>query len=238
MVFQAALSGSGSCLNANFSWCWKRLLSPTTRASRFHASPKVSHWFNNHIQKKKKNLSNWGLSVARFKCKPACLEHPHRSTDSMLKLEDWSLCQRQKKKTKKKNKTKNIAWFDSKTSETIFETSQMISPGFKTCFSLLTPDKINYRTSLRQEFSLVLGVCVHTDGTRSPLQPNLEFLTGLEAAAGFSRRWPAGHRLQASFKWEELLTPITYSPALQRLIFITSIILYNKYSNPDPKSRA
>lgn len=61
---------------------------------------KVSHWFHNDIQKlyqkTKKNLSNGGLSVACFKCKPACLEHLHRSSDSMLKLEDWSICQRQK----------------------------------------------------------------------------------------------------------------------------------------------
>lgn len=57
--------------------------------------------FKNYILKKtkpkpKKNLSNGGLSVACFKCKPACLEHLHRSSDSMLKLEDWSICQRQK----------------------------------------------------------------------------------------------------------------------------------------------
>lgn len=48
----------------------------------------------------------------------------------------------------------------------------------------------------------------------------------------------AGHHLQASLMWEALLTPITYSPALQGLIFITSIILFHKYSNPDLKSRA
>lgn len=90
--------------------------------------------------------------------------------------------------------------------------------------------------------SLSLGcLCAHgRDSFTSSAQPG--FSDGPEAAAGFSRRWLAGwlagHPLQASFKWEELLTPITYSPALQRLIFITSIILYNKYSNPDPKSRA
>lgn len=110
----------------------------------------------------------------------------------------------------------------------------MISPGFKTCFSLLTPDKINYRTSLRVRFGCL---CAHGwDSFTYSAQPG--FPDGPEAAAGFSRCRLAGHHLQASLKWEELLTPITYSPALQRLIFITSIILYNKYSNPDPKSRA
>lgn len=42
--------------------------------------------FRKKIIIKKKYLSNWGLRVACFKCKPACLEHPHRSNDS----ERWS----------------------------------------------------------------------------------------------------------------------------------------------------
>lgn len=71
--------------------------------------PRLSNCQKSHIDsiivfqnlKKKNYLSNWGLCVACFKCKPACVVHPHRSSDSMLKLEDWSICQRQKKKKKK-----------------------------------------------------------------------------------------------------------------------------------------
>lgn len=48
----------------------------------------------------------------------------------------------------------------------------------------------------------------------------------------------AGQHLQAPLMWEALLTPITYSLALQGPIFITSIIFNHKYSNADLKSKA
>lgn len=50
-----------------------------------------------------------------------------------------------------------------------------------------------------------------------------------------SKHWSASSRL---FDVGGIAYSITYSPALQRLIFITSIIFNNKYSNPDLKSRA
>lgn len=89
------------CLNVNFSWGYSAQLQELHIPAALRSS-KLSHWFNNEIQKlkkaqqTKKNPSNGGLSVACFKCKPACLERLHRSSASMLKLQDWSVCQRQK----------------------------------------------------------------------------------------------------------------------------------------------
>lgn len=210
-----------------------------SNCQKSHIDSIIIFW--NFKKKKKKNLSNWGLSVTCFKCKPACLEHPHRSSDSMLKLEDWSICQRQKNKTKN-NKTKNKKqqqknpnpkmspeWFKNKWNY-IWNESNDLTRVQDMLFSFYSrQNQLQNITS-----ALVLGVCVHQLHLFSP--------TWISWRAWSSRRF-----LQASASWPPSsgffqVGRIAYSynlpPGSARLIFITSIILYNKYSNPDPKSRA
>lgn len=177
-------------------------------------------------------------SVTCFKCKPACLEHPHRSSDSMLKLEDWSICQLQKK-TKKQQKTKTTTkkpnpkmlpeWFKNKWNYIWNESNDLTRVQDMLFCSYSRQNQLQNITS-----ALVLGVCVHQLHLFSP--------TWISWWAWSSRRF-----LQASASWPPSsgffqVGRIAYSYNLQpgsaRLIFITSIILYNKYSNPDPKPGA
>lgn len=163
-------------------------------------------------------LSNGRQSVACFKCKPACLKH-----FPWVKWYDVEA-----RGVIHLSVTNTVTCFNLKTSKTIFETSQTISPRWQICFLLfLFETNLNWT---KQLFYNILGAHEH---------PSTLFAgAGLRSYRLFYRRQTTGQRLQASLMWEALLTPITYSPALQGLIFITSIIFYHKYSNPDLKSRA
>lgn len=198
--------------------------SATLQERHISAAPqlsKVPHWFNNEIQKLKKlkkDLSNRGLSVARFKCKPACLERLHRSSDSMLKLQDWSICQRQKASLVSIRKQVKLYLKQVKWSH----------PGSRLVFLFLLQTK----SIIDNQFGAGFG-CLRARWRR--FIPNLRFLTGLKWLQPFTG---VGLLPTIFFPVGKLASPDAYNPPLQRLIFITSIILYNKYSNPDPKSWA
>lgn len=165
-------------------------------------------------RKKKKRRKNW-------KWKAKC--HLFQMQTSMFKTSFW------------------IKWY-------YVETRTCCWKNAVTCFQ--SPKKWNYIwnkssdvTLMADFFSLVVLRLVRTLMLSDTfwilhLQQNQTLCWSGWRAIGFNRQQTTGQHLQASLMWEALLTPITYSPALQGLIFITSIIFYHKYSNPDLKSRA
>lgn len=155
-------------------------------------SSKVSHWFNNEIQKlkkkknnnpkTKKNLSNGGLSVACFKCKPACLERLRRSSASMLKLQDWSICQRQKASLVRLPKQVELYLKPVKRSH----------PGSRRLFLF----SLQTESIIENQFSASFGAKRAADGDSFPNSP--AFWNGPEVAFHFDRCRTAGHQLLSS----------------------------------------
>ena len=134
----------------------------------------------------------------------------------------------------KKRKTKTLPESIQKQGKLYLKQVKWSHPGSRQVFLFLLQTK----SITEHHFGTSLGcLCAHQRNAFTySAQPG--FPERPEAAAALCRPPPPGHRLQASFKWQQLLTPRTYSPALLSPIFITSIILDNKYSNPGSKSRA